>query len=182
MSTIGHDTPGLSAQFSAPVLWRVGLAPPTDAVAAAVRALATAAALGERTPTVNEEAVGLELEVARLHQKTQLLVELMAVALGRDGTRPAPVPLSLSAAGCSWQGHDAPIRGSTGLVAVWLHPASPEPLEWPAQIIEIESLTDGGMSVHARFLPLGEAAQAALDRQVFLLHRRAVAEARALRQ
>lgn len=181
MSIPDHGEMALCARFSAPVLWRAGLKPASDAGPAAVRVLATAAALGERAPTVNEEAVGLELEVARLHQKTQLLIELMAVALGRDGSRPPPVPLSLGAAGCSWQAFSAPARGSSGLVALWLHPASPEPLEWPAEIIELEPLAEGSMMTHARFLPLGEAAQAALDRQVFLLHRRGVAEARAQR-
>lgn len=172
----------LSAQFIAPLLWRAGATPTADAAANALRVLATAAVLGERAPAINEDAMGLELELARLHQKTQLLIELLAVALARDGSRPAGLPLCLSAAGCSWQSHLAPARGSTGVLALWLHPACPEPLEWPAEIVELEPLTEAGMNIHTRLLSLGEAAHAALDRQVFLLHRRAIAEARAQRQ
>jgi len=169
----------LAVSLQLPLVWRT-TAPSNllEASQAAMRALATAGSLGERPPLINEEALGLELEVARLHQKTQLLIELLAVALGRDTTRPAPVPLQFSSSLCSWHSHSAPDSGSLGAVALWLHAAAPEPLVWPAQVEALVEHEGDAALVQARLLPLGEVAQAALDRYIFQLHRRAIAEAR----
>lgn len=166
----------LAVQLSAPLIWHVDSLPPgPEPGIAAVRALATAVSLAERAPNVNEEAIGLELEVARLHQKTQLLIELLALALARDVSRPTPVELHLSGSECRWRSAQQAPETGFGTLAIWLHPSAPEPLRWPAEIIET------GPLFRARLLSLGEAAQVALDRYVFQLHRRAVAEARAQR-
>lgn len=172
----------LSVPLCVPLAWQTGEGlKVAEAGTAAVRALATAVSLAERPPLINEEALGLELEVARLHQKTQLLIELLALALGRDGTRPAAIELQLSGTGCSWQSAHAPALGSSGAIALWLHPAAPEPMCWPAEIAELTPQDDGRTRVKARLLPLGEAAQSVLDRHIFQLHRRAIAEARSQR-
>lgn len=172
----------LAVSLTTPMHWRAAATPPAmEAGQAVLRALATATTLAERPPQVNEEAMGMELEVARLHQKTQLLIELLAVALGRDSTRPAPVELQISSSACSWQSRSPPTVGSLGAVALWLHPAAPEPMVWPAEITDAQPQGDGSSVMQARLLPLGEAAQSALDRHIFQLHRRAIAEARSLR-
>lgn len=179
MPTEAQTETQLAVQLQAPVIWQPGAtASGPEASAAAVRALATAVSLAERAPNVNEEATGLELEVARLHQKTHLLIELLALALARDVSRPATTELHLSGSECRWQSpaHNAP--QGVGTLAIWLHPAAPEPMRWPAEITEAAL---GSPWVQARLLLLGEAAQAALDRYVFQLHRRAIAEARAAR-
>lgn len=151
-----------------------------EADRAALRVLATVASLGERPPGINEETSGLELEVARLQQKTHLLVELLAQVLARDATRPLTTMLSLSAQDCRWPAEGAVGEGGEGVLNVWLHPAAPEPLRWPAVLSSAGDAA--GEFHHARLLPLGEAAQMALERYVFQQHRRAVAEARASRQ
>ncbi len=172
----------LSVPLLVPLCWRPEVfANTAEAGSAAVRALATAVSLAERAPLVNEEATGLELEVARLHQKTQLLIELLALALGRDATRPDPCEVQLSGSACSWRSASPPALGSEGTVEIWLHPAAPEPICWPAQIAKLLPQADGSTLVQARLLPLGEAAQSTLDRHIFQLHRRAIAEARAQR-
>lgn len=172
----------LSVPLLVPLSWQAGAGlPVAEAGTAAVRALATAVSLAERPPLVNEEASGLELEVTRLHQKTQLLIELLALALSRDSSRPAAIELQLSGTACSWHSDDPPALGSSGALALWLHPAAPEPMRWPAEITEITRHEGGSAYVQARLLPLGEAAQSVLDRHIFQLHRRAVAEARSQR-
>ncbi|MES2683251.1 MAG: PilZ domain-containing protein [Pseudomonadota bacterium] len=169
----------LAVPLLLPMQWQESSAPVDEA--AALRALQTAATLGEKPPPVSEDALGPDLEVNRLHQKTQLLIELLAVALRRNAVTPLPQLITLSATHCQWQHPVALPAAAQGVVSLWLHPASPEPLQWPAEIIGSSS-QGAGWSVEARLLPLGDAAQAALDRHVFLLHRRAVAEARAQRQ
>lgn len=180
----GQESPSalLSVSLTVPVSWQSGLElAVSEAGPAVVRALATAVTLAERPPLVNEDAMGLELEVARLHQKTQLLIELLALSLSRMGNRPSAVDACLSGSRCRWQSASMPVSGSIGALAVWLHPAAPEPMSWPAQIVEVSSQSDGSHRIEAELLPLGEAAQAALDRYIFQLHRRAIAEARSQR-
>ena len=172
------DSTSLIVELSVPFQWRAEVT--TVDGSAAIRVLQTAMALGEKPPVVSDEAMGLDLEVARLHQKTQLLIELLALALQNQAGRPVAQAVALSTEGCQWQAASALPVGSRGSVALWLHPAAPEPLLWPAEISACHA--QGTVHVlHAALLPLGESAQAALDRHVFLLHRRAVAEARALR-
>ena len=175
---MSDSSTALAVPLQAPVAWRAGT--PASDGAAALRALQVATSLGEKPATVSEEATGLELEVARLHQKTQLLIELLAVALQGQAARPAAQAVLLSTETCQWHNASTVPVGSVGSVALWLHPAAPEPLLWPAEIRDCQP-QDAGYALQAQLLPLGEAAQAALDRQVFLLHRRAVAEAKALR-
>ena len=164
----------LSVSLCLPLAWQAGLpADPLAAGQAAMRALATAVSLAERPAALNEELVGLELEVARLHQKTQLLTELLALALSRDGSRPEAIELHLSGGDCVWRSTRPVAADTEGTLSLWLHPATPEPLRWPARIERVQ----GDGLVRAVLLPLGEAPQAALERQVFQLHRRAVAEA-----
>jgi len=173
----------LFVPLTLPVGWQAGpAASGPEASNAALRVLATAVTLAERAPPVTDEATGLELEVARLHQKTQLLVELLALALGRDATRPAATNVELGSSGCRWRTAAPPRVGSEGQVVLWLHAAAPEPLLWPATITRVTPEADGAALTEAALLPLGEAAQAALERHVFQLHRRAVAEARAARR
>lgn len=169
----------LQAQLLAPIEWQCRSAS-ADSAAAAIRVLQTAAALGEKPPVISEDAIGLELEVARLQQKTQLLIELLAVALGRQSTRPEPQLLSFGSESCEWLNAENPGLGAEGMLVIWLHPAAPEPLEWPAEIVEA---TPGptGYQLNARLYALGAPAQVALERHIFLLHRRAVAEAKAHR-
>lgn len=170
----------LQAELVTPVDWQALSADLhlATAAASALRVLHTAATLGEKPPVVSEDAAGLELEVARLHQKTQLLIELVAVALGRNAQRPAAQSVSLSGESCGWISPVPLNVGDKGLLVIWLHDALPEPLQWPAEVIESDMHSG---AVRARLLPLGEAAQAGLERQVFLLHRRAIAEAKANR-
>ena len=169
----------LAVPLLLPMQWQDTSRPIDEA--AVLRALQTAAVLGEKPPPVSEDAQGAELEVNRLHQKTQLLIELLAVALRRNAAMPLPQAITLSATHCQWQHPQALPTNGDGLLSLWLHPASPEPLQWPA---EIKACTADGAAwrIEAQLLPLGDAAQTALDRHVFLLHRRAVAEARAQRQ
>lgn len=147
---------------------------------AALRVLQTVSALNEKPPVVSEEAVGLELELAKLQQKTQLLIELLAVALARDGTRPPSTVVQLGSNSCAWSSPQALTPGASGTLTLWLHPAAPEPLQWPAEITSCQAEA-AGFALHASLLPLSEAAQAALERHIFALHRRAVAEAKSQR-
>lgn len=138
-----------------------------------LRVLATVAQL-EESSAPGDNPTPQELEIARLHHKLNLLLEIVGGLARGQLHVPEPVPLRLSWLGVAWRhGGDTPTLGAHGLVHLHLHPAVLQPLRWPAQIVGCDA-----EEARARFAPLGDTCQRALERHVFLHHRRAVAERR----
>jgi hypothetical protein len=138
-----------------------------------LRVLAAVAQL-EESAAPGDNPTAQELEIARLHHKLNLLLEIVGGLARGQLQVPEPLPLRLSWIGVSWRhGGVAPDPGTHGLVCLHLHAAVLQPLRWPAQIIGCDA-----EEARARFAPLGETCQRALERHVFLHHRRAVAERR----
>lgn len=152
----------------------------TTAQAEALRVLATVAVLEEHAKPQAEEAGGLEAEVARLHQKVQLLMEMVGGLVRAQLALPPPVPVRLTASGLRWQTPTPPPVGSQGLLELWLHPACPEPLRLPARVSAASAELPA--QVEAVFEGLPEALAETLEKLVFLRHRRELAEARQLRR
>lgn len=146
---------------------------------ASLRTLMLALSLGERGPGLPaEDASGIEQEIQRMHHKVQLLTELVSAVLAAQQKRPAPGTVRFNSERIEWQADELP-QAMIGIVALWLHPAVPDPLLWPARISDHQCLGNGRHLVVADLLPLGEAVEEALQRWIFQLHRRAVADARA---
>lgn len=139
-----------------------------------LRVLAVVASLEERHRVAHDANDPVTQELERLHQKLDMMMVLFGQFLRRlDPPAPA-VGLRLSGRGLCWQaGAPAAAVTGLGLVTLHLHPCLPEPFIWPAQTVgEHEG------EVCARFEPFGEALEAALERHVFLHHRRSVAGSR----
>ena len=134
-----------------------------------LRTLAAVALLNEQrgTAVAGEDSNTLEAEVARLHQKLNLLADVMATLVGQIMPGAPAVPAQLSAQGLRWQAAEA---SGLGLLSLRLHHGVPQPFVWPATCTASH---DGWQE--ARFEPMSEACQAALERHVFMHHRRAVA-------
>lgn len=162
-----------------PLHWQAGAAFGSFEATAALRVLATVAALEERPPAVSEEG-GVEAEVARLHQKLQVLMEMVGSLLRAQQSLPESRPVRLVAGGLRWSDGQRPV-GDHGIVELWLHPACPEPLRLPAQLLMIQPEGEG-VRIDAAFEPLPEALADALEKHVFLRHRRELAEARQRRR
>jgi hypothetical protein len=138
-----------------------------------LRTLATVGTLEERRKR-GEQAGAAELEIERLHHKVDLLLDLTATLLRLQLRLPEPVALRLSREGVCWHHAGAPpALGARVQVSIHLHPCAVNPLTWPATIIRI-----AGDEVCARFDELGEAQSAALEKHVFMHHRRSVAGSR----
>lgn len=137
-----------------------------------LRMLLALVALGERIHVEAETPGAAEFE--RLHHKFDLVVELLGALL--RSTRPAvpSVALRLSGEGLSWPlGEAPPPVGAWLEVRVQLHPCAPVPLQWRGEVAAHE---DGELRL--RFAPMPEALASALERHVFMQHRRSVAGAR----
>lgn len=162
-----------------PLRWHPGAAYGSFEATAALRVLATVAALEERPAAVGEEA-GIELEVARLHQKLQLLMEMVGSLLRSQQVLPAARPVRLVAGGLRWSDGQRPV-GERGVVELWLHPCCPEPLRLPVRLLLIQPEGEG-VRIDAALEALPETLTDALERHVFLRHRRELAEARQRRR
>lgn len=121
---------------------------------------------GASTPS-GDDGGALDGEIARLHQKLNLLVDLVALLVSQQATQPASRLVRLSWTGARWSDPDA---AGLGLLSLRLHPGVPQPFVWPARIGWRE-----GSVVEACFEPMPEACQAALEKHVFAHHRRAIA-------
>jgi hypothetical protein len=138
-----------------------------------LRVLAAVALLDETRATTGsaDDGNALDAEVARLHQKLNLVIDLLGFLVARQGEGGTPSRVRLSWQGVVFAG--ARRVGEQGLVSLGLHRSVPQPFAWPARIDHID-----GEECHARFEPFGDALLAAIERHVFLRHRRAVAGSR----
>lgn len=116
----------------------------------------------------------------RMEAKLDLLTLLVAGISARDDADP-PRPLRWSARGACIA-VDGPLApGSGGLFRVrpgdWL----PTPLLLPSTVVACDTDERGAARAWLRFDPMPAALQAALERHLFRIHRRSIAESRRLR-
>jgi hypothetical protein len=149
------------------------------ALAASGEALLRALAVVEDGPRAEEPESGDHV-LPRIEAKLDLLTTLVA-SLCRHEDADAARPLRWSARGACLVLDDAPPAGSTGLFRIrpadWL----PSPLLLPAREIARDTGADGGVRSWLQFDPMPVALEAALERHLFRIHRRAVAESRRAR-
>lgn len=122
----------------------------------------------------------VDVAFRRLEAKVDLLTALIAgFASGQamDATR----PLRWSARGARLVTDTAPPLLTQGLFRVQPAEWLPSPLVLPATVVAIEPDPRSGLqALWLRFDGLGSGLEAALERQLFRVHRRAVAESRRL--
>ncbi|HEY0973290.1 MAG TPA: PilZ domain-containing protein [Solimonas sp.] len=160
-----------------PLLWQPLAAMPSAAQLAQwqdhnLRLLAAAALLDER-PRRAEADEPLAGEVERLHHKFDLMLDLLGALLRQQAPLPSAVAARITPQGLSWLSDTAPAPGALILLHLHLHPGLPSALLWPS-----EALAAVTGEAAARFLSLGESCALAMERHVFVRHRRSVADAR----
>lgn len=136
------------------------------------QALAAVASVEEHGPVAEEDAP-LDREIARLHRKIDVLLEIVSGLMRLQAPQPPLVPVQLSSADLVWHGDSAPQVPGYGIVDIHLHRSVMQPLRLPAQ-----AGPHSAEGTRIVFLPLDEICSAALETHVFLRHRRSVAEAR----
>jgi len=78
---------------------------------------------------LKDESPALVHELQRLDYKLNLLLRLTAELAMRQNGLPQKRRVRLSATGLVWPGEDAPEKGSTGLLMLYMNPALPQPLK-----------------------------------------------------
>lgn len=169
--------PRLSYADHLPVAW-TPLAQALDAVrldalsAGNLQVFAAVAAIEERRGTPEDDAP-MARELALLHHKIDLMLEAVAGLLRAQLPPPPAASLRLSALDVVWSGPGSADIEGQGLLEIHLHRSVVQPLRLAAHVAE---RTEQGMRLVFDFSD--EASAAALERHVFLHHRRSVADAR----
>lgn len=128
---------------------------------------------GEETDETGDKGHAMQ----RIEAKLDLLTALMA-GLGAVRERLDPLrPLWWSAGVACLEGEQEAAPGTTGWLSVQPADWLPQPMRLPATVVAAEPHGDA-WRLWLRFDPLPEALQAALERHVFRVHRRAIAELR----
>lgn len=135
-----------------------------------LRVLAAVALLDEQrsSSTAADESSPIDAEIARLNQKLNLVIDLLGFLVSQNAPAAEARRVRLSWQGLVFSGDQA--LGEIGLVSLRLNRSVPQPLVWPARIVHVD-----GDERNARFEAFGDALQTALERHVFLRHRRAIA-------
>lgn len=135
-----------------------------------LRVLAAVALLDEQrsSGTAADESSPIDAEIARLNQKLNLVIDLLGFLVSQNAPAAEARRVRLSWQGLVFSG-EQPL-GEIGLLSLRLNRSVPQPLVWPARIVHVD-----GDERHARFEVFSDALQTALERHVFLRHRRAIA-------
>jgi Atypical PilZ domain, cyclic di-GMP receptor len=126
---------------------------------------------------LKDESPALVHELQRLEYKMNILLRLMSdLALRSSGLPPAQ-RCRLTSRGLEWFGEQAPAVGGTGLLALYINPALPQPVLIPC-VVAGERLQDSLRAAQLRFSGLNDTVVELLEKLIFRHHRRLVAGAR----
>lgn len=126
-----------------------------------------------------DERNPVDQSVRRLEAKVDLLVSLVGSLLQRDRPADPLRALQWSARGAAVElpADSAPRTGSSVVLRVQPSDALPEAIQLPARVLAVEP-APAGCRAWMAFDPLPAPLESALERHLFRVHRRAVAEAR----
>ncbi|MDG2526536.1 PilZ domain-containing protein [Stenotrophomonas sp. HITSZ_GD] len=179
-SQLFDDT--LSCELALPVAFRVGSAPGRPAAAETLlRSLAQVEDL--RSDDGHEERGELPLLVQRMDAKLDLMLALLG-RLARQGGQELPLrPVRWSRRGMRLEtgGRSGAQAGAAGVLSLQPGDWLPEAIDLPVTVLAEAASGTGGCFLWLRFDPLDAGLEAALERHLFRLHRRQIAEARRAR-
>jgi hypothetical protein len=126
---------------------------------------------------LKDESSALVHELQRLEYKVNILLRLTAELALRNNGLPPPQRVRLSSSALEWFAPQMPVIGSSGLLAVYINPALPQPVKIPC-VVAGERVLDNVRAAQMRFSGLSDAVTELLDKLIFRHHRRLVAGAR----
>jgi hypothetical protein len=121
-------------------------------------------------------------ELQRIESKINLILELFAEWLRRQGETPPVRPVRLNAHGMAWESSDPVPVGELVRVACYICPSFPKPLVLHGRVLsQTAPGADGGLAV-IEFVGASKGVSEGLERMVFRRHRREVAQLRGQRR
>jgi hypothetical protein len=126
---------------------------------------------------LKDESPALLHELQRLEYKVNILLRLTAELAARSSGLPNAERVRLSSSALEWYGENTPAVGSTGLLALYINPALPQPLRIPC-VVAGQLMIEQERAAQLRFMGLSDAVVQMLEKLIFRHHRRLVAGAR----
>ena len=126
---------------------------------------------------LKDESPALVHELQRLEYKVNILLRLTAELSLRNSGLPPPQRVRLTSHALEWFGGDTPAVGDSGVLAVYVNSALPQPVKIPC-VVAGERFEEQVRVAQMRFNGLSEAVVEQLDKLIFRHHRRLVAGAR----
>ena len=126
---------------------------------------------------LKDESPALIHELQRLEYKVNILLRLTAELALRNSGLPPAHRVRLTSRALEWFGAETPAVGSSGLLAVFINSALPQPVKIPC-VVEGERTHDNQPVAQMRFKGVSEAVVEQLDKLIFRHHRRLVAGAK----
>jgi hypothetical protein len=174
---------GLIFEEALPVVWTAG--PLAEGLVLARlnadnhQLLAAEASLDEVRvhEALKDESPALVQELQRLEYKVNILLRLTAELALRNSGLPPPQRIRLTSRALEWFGEQRPAVDSTGLLAVYINSALPQPVKIPCVVVG-ERVQDAMRAVQMRYTGMSDAVVEQLDKLIFRHHRRLVAGAR----
>ncbi len=174
---------GLIFEEALPVVWTPG--PPAEGLALARlnadnhQLLGAEASLDEVRvhEALKDESPALIQELQRLEYKVNILLRLTAELALRNSGLPAAQRVRMTSHALEWFTDQAPAIGASGLLAVYINPALPQPVKLSC-VVAGERIHESQHVVQLRFSGLSDAVVEQLDKLIFRHHRRLVAGAR----
>jgi Atypical PilZ domain, cyclic di-GMP receptor len=174
---------GLIFEEALPVVWTAG--PLAEGLALARlnadnhQLLAAEASLDEVRvhEALKDESPALVQELQRLEYKVNILLRLTAELALRNNGLPPPQRIRLTSRALEWFGEQKLTVGSTGLLAVYINSALPQPVKIPCAVVG-ERTEEDGHAVQMRYSSMSDAVVEQIDKLIFRHHRRLVAGAR----
>jgi hypothetical protein len=126
---------------------------------------------------LKDESPALLHELQRLEYKVNILLRLTAELAVRSSGLPTPERIRMTSGALEWFAANIPPVGATGLLAVYVNPALPQPVKIPC-VVACQRIVDEARAAQLRFMGLSDAVVEMLDKLIFRHHRRLVAGAR----
>ena len=126
---------------------------------------------------LKDESPALVHELQRLEYKVNILLRLTSELALRNSGLPQAQRIRLTSRAVEWFADPSPAVGSTGVLAVYVNPALPQPVKIPC-VVAGERILDDTRAAQLRFHGLSDAVVEMLDKLIFRHHRRLVAGAR----
>jgi Atypical PilZ domain, cyclic di-GMP receptor len=126
---------------------------------------------------LKDESPALVHELQRLEYKVNILLRLTAELAIRNSGLPEAQHVRMSSRAMEWFGDKAPAVGSSGIAAVYVNPALPQPIKFCC-VVAGERIQDNSRIAQLRFAGVSDAVAEQLEKLIFRHHRRLVAGAR----
>jgi hypothetical protein len=124
---------------------------------------------------LKDESAALLHELQRLEYKMNIVLRLIAEL--RYSAMPPPQKVKISARALEWFTEQGPSIGETGLLALYINPALPQPLKIPCWVVG-ERFENALRVAQIRFEGLSDAVVDLLEKLIFRHHRRLIAGSR----